>query len=73
MKPKRFNTLSVEHWGAEEGDKFKTTKHHHEVNGDLEEGTELVLDSIAHFPTLYRLKDENGKIWVLPLHSVKKI
>ena len=43
------------------------------INGDLEKGTELVLDSIIHFPTLYRLKDSNGRIWILPLHSVEKI
>ena len=55
---KRFNELSTEHWGAKVGDKFKTIKHHHEINGDLEEGTELILDSIIHFPTLYRLKDK---------------
>ena len=69
---KRFNKLSTEHWGVKVGDRFKTIKPHHEVSGDLEEGTELVLESIAHFPTLYRLKDNNGKIWTLPVHSVKK-
>ena len=70
---RKFNTLSNEHFGVKTGDRFKTIKHHHEVNGDLEEGTELVLDSIAHFPTLYKLKDSDGKIWTLPLHSVKQI
>ena len=44
-----------------------------EVGGDLEKGTELVLESIAHFPTLYRLKDSDGKIWTLPVHSVESI
>jgi len=70
---KRFNKLSREHWGVKTGDAFKTIKHHHEVSGDLEQGTELILDSIAHFPTLYRLKDTDGKIWTLPVHSVKRI
>ena len=70
---KKFNKLSTEHWGIKVGDRFKTIKHHHEVGGDLKEGTELVLDSIAHFPTLYRLKDSDGKIWTLPVHSVEKI
>ena len=70
---KKFNKLSIEHWGVKVGDRFKTIKQHHEVNGDLKEGTELVLDSIAHFPTLYKLKDNDGKIWTLPVHSVKKI
>ena len=40
---------------------------------DLKEGTELILDSIAHFPTLYKLTDSDGKIWTLPVHSVEKI
>ena len=73
MKPKRFNTISTEHAGIKAGDRFKTIIHHHEINGDLEKGAELVLDSIIHFPTLYRLKDSNGRIWILPLHSVEKI
>tara|TARA_R100000664_G_C2682290_1_gene89775 strand:- start:252 stop:470 length:219 start_codon:yes stop_codon:yes gene_type:complete len=70
---RRFNKTSTEHFGVKAGDRFRTIKHHHEVNGDLNEGTELVLDSIAHFPTLYKLKDNDGKIWTLPLHSVEKI
>ena len=32
----------------------------------------LVLEKIAHFPTRYLLKDENEKIWTLPIHSVKE-
>ena len=70
---KRFNELSTEHWVDKVGDRFKTITQHHEVNGDLKEGTELILDSIAHFPTLYKLKDSDGKIWTLPVHSVEKI
>ena len=70
---RRFNKTSTEHFGVKAGDRFRTIKHHHEVNGDLNEGTELVLDSIAHFPTLYKLKDNDGKIWTLPLHSVEQI
>ena len=70
---KKFNKLSTEHFGVKTGDRFKTIKHHHEVGGDLKKGTELVLDSIAHFPTLYRLKDSDGKIWTLPVHSVERI
>ena len=72
-KVRRFAKPSTEHFGVKKGDRFKTIKHHHEVNGDLEEGTELVLEGIAHFPTLYKLKDSDGKIWTLPLHSVKQI
>lgn len=70
---RRFNKTSSEHFGVKAGDKFKTIKPHHEVNGDLKQGTELVLDSIAHFPTLYKLKDTHGKVWTLPLHSVEPL
>jgi|TARA_Y100000590_G_scaffold49893_1_gene52660 hypothetical protein len=70
---RKFNKLSTEHFGVKTGDRFKTIKHHHEVGGDLKEGTELVLESIAHFPTLYRLKDSDGKIWTLPVHSVESV
>ena len=72
METKEFDQLSNEHSGVKTGTRFKSIKFHHEVQGDLEEGTELVLDAIAHFPTRYLFKDENGKIWTLPIHSVKE-
>ena len=72
METKEFNKVSSEHSGIRSGTKFITTKFHHEVQGDLEEGTILVLEKIAHFPTRYLLKDENEKIWTLPIHSVKE-
>ena len=72
MGTKEFDQLSNEHFGVKTGTKFKSIKFHHEVQGDLEEGTELVLDSIPHYPTRYLFKDENGKIWTLPIHSVKE-
>ena len=72
METKEFNKVSSEHSGIRSGTKFITTKFHHEVQGDLEEGTLLVLEKIAHFPTRYLLKDENEKIWTLPIHSVKE-
>ena len=72
METKEFNKVSSEHSGIRSGTKFITTKFHHEVQGDLEEGTMLVLEKIAHFPTRYLLKDENEKIWTLPIHSVKE-
>ena len=31
------------------------------------------LDSIAHYPTRYRLKDEEGKLWTIPTHSVERV
>ena len=73
METKEFDQLSTEHFGVKKGTKFKTVKFHHEVHGDLEEGVELILDSIAHYPTRYLLKDENGKVWTLPIHSVELI
>ena len=73
MATKEFNQLSSEHFGVKIGTKFKTIKFHHEVQGDLKEGIELVLDAIAHYPTRYLFKDDNGKIWTLPIHSVEKI
>ena len=72
METKEFNKVSSEHSGIRSGTKFITTKFHHEFQGDLEEGTMLVLEKIAHFPTRYLLKDENEKIWTLPIHSVKE-
>ena len=72
METKEFNKVSSEHSGIRSGTKFITTKFHHEVQGDLEEGTMLVLEKIAHYPTRYLLKDENEKIWTLPIHSVKE-
>ena len=73
METKEFNKVSSEHSGIRSGAKFITTKFHHEVQGDLEEGTMLVLEKIAHFPTRYLLKDENEKIWTLPIHSVQEV
>jgi len=53
--------------------RYKTIKPHHEVLGDLEEGVLLELDSIAHYPTRYRLKDEEGRLWTIPTHSVERV
>jgi|TARA_B100001250_G_scaffold271323_1_gene234221 hypothetical protein len=73
MSPKEFNKVSSEHFGATRGMKYKTIKPHHEVLGDLEEGSVLELDSIAHYPTKYRLKDKEGRVWTVPTHSVERI
>ena len=73
MGIKEFDQLSNEHFGVKKGTKFKTVKFHHEVQVDLEKGVELILDSIAHFPTRYLFKDENDKLWTLPIHSVEII
>ena len=73
MSTKEFNKVSSEHFGASKGMKYKTIKPHHEVLGDLEEGVLLELDSIAHYPTRYRLKDEEGRLWTIPTHSVERV
>lgn len=73
MPLKEFDKASSEHSGAEKGMKFRITKPHHEVLGDLEQGTILELENIAHYPTRYRLRDNEGNIWTLPTHSVEKI
>ena len=73
MSPKEFNKVSSVHFGASKGMKYKTIKPHHEVLGDLEEGVLLELDSIAHYPTRYRLKDEEGRLWTIPTHSVERV
>ncbi len=73
MATKEFHSRSNEHAGIEAGTKFKTVKAHHEVNGDVEAGVELTLESIAHYPTRYVLKDDEGREWVMPIHTVEKI
>ena len=73
MSPKEFNKVSTEHFGASKGMKYKTIKPHHEVLGVLEEGVLLELDSIAHYPTRSRLKDEEGRRWTIPTHSVERV
>jgi len=73
MSPKEFNKVSNEHVEASKGMKYKTIKPHHEVLGDLEEGVVLELESIAHYPTRYHLRDLDGKIWTVPTHSVERV
>ena len=71
---RRFNTMSTEHFGVKKGDKFKTIKHHHEVHGDLEEGSIVVLEGISHFPTMYKVLDlETSRTFTVPVHTVKKM
>ena len=71
---KRFNKVSTEHWDAKMGDKFKVIKNHHEVHGDLPKDSIVILIEIAHFPTMYRVKDlETSKLYTVPVHTVKKM
>ena len=73
MSPKEFNKTSSEHVEATKGMRFKTIKPHHEVLGDLQVGSVLELDSIAHYPTRYRLRSDDGKLWTVPTHTVEQI
>jgi len=73
MPPKEFNKVSNKHVEASKGMKYKTIKPHHEVLGDLEEGVILELDSIAHYPTRYILRSEDGRLWTVPTHSVEQV
>ena len=43
MSTKEFHARSNEHAGIEAGTKFKTIKAHHDVNGNVEAGVELIL------------------------------
>tara|TARA_B100000902_G_scaffold239422_1_gene226723 strand:+ start:323 stop:550 length:228 start_codon:yes stop_codon:yes gene_type:complete len=73
METKEFFKSSSEHAGINKGSKFKLIKLHHEVQGDINEGAEVELCDIVHFPTRYRMKDDEGKIWTIPTHSVEQI
>ena len=73
MATKNFHTVSDEHGGVNVGAKFKMIKDHQEVQGILSKGVEVILDSIVHFPTRYCLKDDIGRIWTVPIHSVTPI
>ena len=70
MATKNFHTVSDEHGGVNVGTKFKMIKDHQQVQGVLSEGVEVILDNIVHYPTRYRLKDDNARIWTVPIHSV---
>jgi hypothetical protein len=70
MATKNFHTVSDEHGGVNVGTKFKMIKDHQQVQGVLSEGVEVILDSIVHYPTRYRLKDDKARIWTVPIHSV---
>lgn len=71
MAGKEFYKTSLEHGEVKAGTKVKLVKNHHEVGGILPENTTLNISSIAHYPTRYLLKDEDGRIWTVPVHSVQ--
>ena len=67
---KEFHQLSSEHGGIEAGSKVTLNKDHREFGKDLAAGSVLTVNSIIHFPTRYRVKDDTGNIWTVPVHSV---
>ena len=32
-----------------------------------------MINAIIHFPTRYRLQDDDGNIWTVPIHSVELV
>jgi len=44
---------------------------HREFGKEISIGSKLTVDAIIHFPTRYHLKDASGKIWTVPIHSVR--
>ena len=45
-----------------------------EVHGDLPKDSIVILIEIAHFPTMYRVKDlETSKLYTVPVHTVEKM
>ncbi|MBU35938.1 MAG: hypothetical protein CMG29_01820 [Candidatus Marinimicrobia bacterium] len=70
---KLFHKLSEKHGGMKAGTKVRLLKDHHEIGGSVTAGSECVVDAIIHYPTRYRLHDDAGKIWTVPIHSVELV
>ena len=41
--------------------------------GTLKSGSKVILQEVTHFPTSYKVKDDNGKIWLLRTYEVEKV
>lgn len=67
---KLFHKPSEDHGGMEAGTAVRLIKDHSEVGGSISAGSDCTIESIIHFPTRYRIKDENSRIWTVPIHSV---
>ncbi len=70
---KLFHKSSEHHAGIDVGTPVQLTKDHSEVGGHISAGSECIIESIIHFPTRYMIKDEYGKIWTVPIHSIRFI
>ncbi len=70
---KEFHLPSDEHGGMEAGTKVTLLRDHREFGQEISIGSQLIVDSIIHFPTRYHLKDTSGKIWTVPIHAVERV
>ena len=57
----------------DKGTEFKVIKNIITSYGSLDSGTKVTLIEITHFPTSYKVLDENGKKWLLRTYEVEKI
>lgn len=70
---KLFHKPSSEHGGMKSGTKVRLIIDHREINGSINSGSECVINAIIHYPTRYRLQDNDGNIWTVPIHSVELV
>ena len=70
---KLFHKPSAEHGGMKAGTKVRLIIDHREIDGNITAGSECVINAIIHFPTRYRLQDDDGNIWTVPIHSVELV
>lgn len=68
---KLFHRPSNEHAGMKTGNRVRLLKDLSDIGGSIAAGSECIIESIIHFPTRYRVEDENGQIWTVPIHSVE--
>ena len=70
---KLFHKPSAEHGGMVTGTKVRLIIDHSEIDGRISAGSECVINAIIHFPTRYRLQDDDDNIWTVPIHSVELV
>tara|TARA_B100000700_G_C14837769_1_gene757665 strand:- start:753 stop:983 length:231 start_codon:yes stop_codon:yes gene_type:complete len=57
----------------EKGTEFKVVKDINTSYGILLRGQKVTLIEVTHFPTSYRVIDENGKDWLLRTYDVEEL
>ena len=70
---KLFHKPSAEPGGMVTGTKVRLIIDHSEIDGSIRAGSECVINAIIHFPTRYRLQDDDDNIWTVPIHSVELV